>query len=152
MTQTDMTKLDKIFNNNPQSPGSLITVLQDIQREFRYLPREALEKTAEILNVPLSKVYSASTFYAVFSLKPRGEKIVRVCKGTACHIKGADIILEQLESGLGIKAGETTKDLKYTIELVNCVGACALAPVMLVNEKYYGNVRCDRVMKLVEKD
>ena len=152
MTQTDMTKLDKIFNNNPQSPGSLITVLQDIQREFRYLPREALEKTAEILNVPLSKVYSASTFYAVFSLRPRGEKIVRVCKGTACHIKGADIILEQLESGLGIKAGETTKDLKYTIELVNCVGACALAPVMLVNEKYHGNVRCDRVMKLVEKD
>ena len=152
MTQTDLTKLDKIFDNNPRNAGSLITVLQDIQKEFRYLPREAIEKTAEMLDVPLSKVYSASTFYAAFSLTPRGEKIVRICKGTACHIKGADIILDQLQSGLGINAGETTEDLKYSIEIVNCVGACALAPVMIVNDKYHANVRCDRVMKLVKKD
>jgi len=148
----DLSKLENIFESNPKEPGSLIAVLQDIQKEFRYLPVAALKETARILRVPLSTVYSASTFYKAFSLTPRGEKVIRVCKGTACHIKGADLILEQLESGLGIKAGETTPDLKYTIEVVNCVGACAMAPVMIVNDKYHGNVRCDRVLRLVKKD
>ncbi len=152
MVVVETTKIEEVIGRSPARPGSLITVLQDIQKEFRYLPEEGLVKTAEILGIPLSKVYGAATFYKAFSLTPRGEKIIRVCKGTACHIKGADLLLEQLEFGLGIKAGETTEDMKYTVEIVNCVGACALAPVMLVNDKYYGNVRCDRAVKLAEKE
>jgi len=115
------------------------------------LPCEALKETAKALYVPLSKVFSASTFYNAFSLTPRGENIIRVCQGTACHIRGADQLLEQLEIGLKIKAGQTTPDMKYTIEIVNCVGACAMAPVMIVNNKYHANVRCDRAMRLVKR-
>jgi len=147
----DMTRIKDIIARNPRQPGSLIAVLQDIQRAFHYLPQEALVETARELNVPLSKVYSASTFYNAFSLTPRGENIIRVCKGTACHIKGADLILDQLESGLKIKPGQTSKDMKYTLEVVNCVGACAMAPVMIINNKYHGTVRCDRALKLVKK-
>jgi NADH-quinone oxidoreductase subunit E len=145
-------KIREIIARSPREKGLLIMILQDIQREFHYLPRESLIETSRVLDIPLSRVYSAATFYKAFSLKPRGEKVIRVCKGTACHIKGADLTLEQLETGLGIKAGETTPDLKYTIEVVNCVGACAMAPVMMVNDKYHGNVRCDRALKIVKKD
>ncbi|MEW5924174.1 MAG: NAD(P)H-dependent oxidoreductase subunit E [Candidatus Zixiibacteriota bacterium] len=145
-------KVNEVINRSPKVPGSLIAVLQDIQREFHYLPRMAMEATARELNVPLSKVCSVATFYNAFSLTPRGENIIRVCKGTACHIKGADLILEQLETGLGLKPGQTSDDLKYTIEVVNCVGACAMAPLMIVNGKYHGNVRCDKALKLAKKD
>ncbi|UCD95021.1 MAG: NADH-quinone oxidoreductase subunit NuoE [Candidatus Zixiibacteriota bacterium] len=148
----DTAQIRKVIDRSPNEPGSLIAVLQDIQREFHYLPREAMTETAAALSVPLSKVYSVATFYNAFSLTPRGENVIRVCKGTACHIKGADLILEQIVTGLGIKPGETTADLKYTVEVVNCVGACAMAPVMIINNKYHGNVRCDRVMKAIKKD
>lgn len=151
MTKQMSNKLNRILDRYPQDSGTLIAVMQDIQREFHYLPCDALEITAERLKVPLSKVFSISTFYNAFSLTPRGEKIIRVCKGTACHIKGADLVLEQIESGLQVKAGETSPDLKFTIEVVNCVGACAMAPVMIVNNKYHGNVRCDRAMRLVKR-
>jgi NADH-quinone oxidoreductase subunit E len=147
----DIEKIREIIGRSPAQPGSLIAVLQDIQREFHYLPCEALKETAKMLYVPLSKVFSASTFYNAFSLKPRGENIIRVCQGTACHIRGADQVLEQLETGLKIKAGETTPDMKFTIEVVNCVGACAMAPVMKVNDKYHANVRVDRALKLAKK-
>ncbi len=147
----DKDRIQEVIDRSPREAGSLIAVMQDIQREFRYLPREALDEVAAALEVPLSKVYSAATFYNAFSLTPRGEKVVRVCQGTACHIKGADLILDQLESNLGIKPGETTPDLKYSIEVVNCVGACAMAPVMIVNNKYHGNVRCDQAPRLVKK-
>ena len=148
----DVKKIKKVIGRSPCEPGSLIAVLQDLQHEFHYLPREAMTETAAALKVPLSKVYSVATFYNAFSLTPRGENIIRVCKGTACHIKGADLLLEQIATGLGIGPGETTPDLKYTVEVVNCVGACAMAPVMIINNKYHGNVRCDRVMKAIKKD
>jgi NADH-quinone oxidoreductase subunit E len=147
----DIEKIREIISRNPAQPSSLIAVLQDIQREFHYLPCEALNETAKALYVPLSKVFSASTFYNAFSLKPRGENIIRVCQGTACHIRGADQVLEQLETGLKIKAGETTPDMKFTIEVVNCVGACAMAPVMKVNDKYHANVRVDRALRLAKR-
>ncbi len=148
----DMAKIQEIINRSPQNPGSLIAVLQDIQREFHFLPCEALQATASSLNVPLSKVFSVSTFYNAFSLNPRGERIVRICQGTACHIKGADLIQEQLVSGLGIKPGQTSADMKFTLEVVNCVGVCAMAPVVIIDEKIHGNVRCDKAIKLVKKD
>lgn len=148
----DLARLEKILDRTGRDPESLITVLQDIQKEFNYLPCDMLKETAQALEVPLSKIFSASTFYNAFSLVPRGDNVIRICQGTACHIKGADLVLEQLEAGLNIRAGETTPDLKFTLEIVNCVGACAMAPVIMDNDKYYGNVRCDRALKLVKKD
>ncbi len=144
----DFSKLPQIIERYPQKPESLIAVLQDIQKEYHYLPCEALKETARFLDVPLSKVFSVSTFYNAFSLNPRGERIIRVCVGTTCHIRGARQIQEQLENRLKIKAGETTPNLKFTLEVVNCVGACAMAPVVIVNDKYYGSVKVSDSRKL----
>lgn len=147
----DISRVDTIIDRYPKNAESLIMVLQDIQKEFNYLPCEALEATAEALHVPLSKVFSVSTFYNAFSLNKKGDNIVRVCIGTACHIRGARMIQEQLETALKIKAGETTKDEKFTLEVVGCVGACAMAPVVLVNDEYHAQVKVNRAKKLVAK-
>lgn len=147
----DARKIDKIVNRYQGDQTALIAVLQDVQREFNYIPPEAITATATALDVPLSKVYSVATFYNAFSLKPRGKKVIRVCQGTACHIKGADLIQEQIEQGLGLKPGETTENMEYTLEVVNCVGVCAMAPAVLVNEKMHGNVRCEKALDLVKK-
>ncbi len=125
-------------------------VLQDIQREYRYLPCEALIQTSEALNVKLSKVFSVATFYNAFSLNPKGEKVVRICVGTACHIRGARQIQDQIEHELGLKAGQTSADMKFTVEVVACVGACAMAPVVIVNDKYHGGVKVNTATKLVK--
>jgi NADH:ubiquinone oxidoreductase subunit E len=146
----DFSRLPELFDRHPHSPESLIMILQEIQREYRYLPCEALIQTAETLGVPLSRVFSAATFYNVFSLNPKGEKVIRVCVGTACHIRGAALIQDQLENLLHIKAGETSEDMKFTLEVVACVGACAMAPVVTVNEKYHGSVNPSRVKKLLK--
>lgn len=146
----DFTRLPEIIERHPKGPESVIAVLQDIQREYHYLPSEALEQTAKGLGVPLSKVFSVSTFYNCFSLTPRGEKVIRVCVGTTCHIRGARLIQDQLESRLHITAGGTTPDLKYTIEVVACVGACARAPVVIVNDKYFGPVKVSDYKKLLK--
>jgi len=146
----DFSRLPELIDRHPRSPESLIMILQEIQREYRYLPCEALMQTAYALGVPLSRVFSAATFYNVFSLNPKGEKVIRVCVGTACHIRGAALIQDQLENLLHIKAGETSEDMKYTLEVVACVGACAMAPVVTVNEKYHGSVNPSRVKKLLK--
>lgn len=145
----DLRKLPEIIDRYPKTPQSLIAVLQDIQKEYHYLPSETLKETAKALDVPLSKVFSVSTFYNAFSLYPRGEKVIRICVGTTCHIRGAKVIQQQLEDRLKIKAGQTTPDLKYTLEVVNCVGACAMAPVVIVNDKYYGSVKVSDAKKLM---
>jgi NADH:ubiquinone oxidoreductase subunit E len=145
----DLSKLPAILKRYPAEPESLIAVLQDIQKEFRFLPCEALKEAAKALDVPLSKVFSVSTFYNAFSLVPKGEKVIRICMGTTCHIKGATLIQDQLESRLKIKAGETTKDMKFTLEVVNCVGACAMAPVAIVNDRYYSGVKVSDSKKLM---
>ncbi|MFZ5979583.1 MAG: NADH-quinone oxidoreductase subunit NuoE [Candidatus Zixiibacteriota bacterium] len=147
----DMTKLPDIIDKHPRKPSSLIMILQDIQKEYHYLPGEALQKTAEALHLPLSKVYSVATFYNAFSLIPRGEKVIRVCVGTACHIRGSRQIQEQFEHHLKIKPGQTTPDMKYSLEVVGCVGACAMAPVVMINDKYYGNLKANRVKQLIGK-
>lgn len=146
----DFSRLPELIDRYPRSPQSLIMVLQEIQREYRYLPCEALMQTADTLGVPLSRVFSAATFYNVFSLNPKGEKVIRVCVGTACHIRGAQLIRDQLENLLHLKAGETSEDMKYTLEVVACVGACAMAPVVTVNEKYHGSVNPSRVKRLLK--
>lgn len=143
-------KLPEIIGRYPKAKESLIPILQDIQKEYQYLPCEALIKTAEELELPLSKIFSVSTFYNAFSLNPRGETIIKVCTGTACHIRGARLIQDQIETMLGIKAGETTADQKFTLEVVACVGACAMAPVVITNDQYHGSVKVNTVKKLVK--
>ena len=134
----------------PADPRHLVSVLQDLQLAYRYLPPPALELAARALGVPLARVYGVATFYKAFSLTPRGDKIVRVCTGTACHIRGAPLILGELTTRLGLKPGGTTEDLKFSLEAVNCVGACALAPVVVVNETAHGNMTVTRARRLVK--
>jgi len=145
----DLKMAEQILARYPAEPRHLISVLQDCQIAYRYLPRDVLELVAQRLGVPLSKVYGVATFYKAFSLTPRGEKVLRVCTGTACHIRGAPLILNELCSRLQLKPGETTSDLKYSIEAVNCVGACALAPVVVVNDVANGNVSVTKARRLI---
>ncbi len=149
--EVDLKQADEILGRYPAEPQHLISVLQDIQLEYRYLPKEALEKVADTLTVPLAKVYGVATFYKAFSLTPRGETILHVCTGTACHIRGAPLLLHELEVQLGIGPGETTEDLAFSLEAVNCVGACALAPVVVANETAHGNLSVTKVRRLTKK-
>ncbi len=128
----------------------MVPLLQDVMGEYGYLPGETLKKIAQELDTPLSRVYGLATFYKSFSLTPRGKHLVSVCLGTACHVRGAPRIVEKLERDLGIKAGETTRDLKFTLETVNCLGACALGPLITIDGKYYGRMnsaKMDKVLK-----
>lgn len=147
----DFSKLPQLIDRYPRSAESLVMILQEIQKEYKYLPCEALKQTAETLDIPLSKVFSAATFYNSFSLNPKGKKVIRVCVGTACHIRGAKLLQDQLEYMLAIKAGQTTEDLEFSIEVVACVGACAMAPVVIVNEKYHAAMKVSSVGKLVKR-
>jgi NADH-quinone oxidoreductase subunit E len=133
-------QVENVLQKYRHDKSLLVDILQDIQTENGYLPREALEETSHALDVPLSRVYSVATFFKAFSLVPRGRNLISVCMGTACHVRGADKVLEKIEAELGIKAGETTKDLKFTLETVNCVGACALGPMVIIGEDYHGEM------------
>lgn len=137
----DLAPLEEILRRYPREEPSLIQVLQDVQRAYRYLPCEVLERVARELGVPLSKVFQVSTFYRAFSLTPKGKVVIKVCTGTACHIRGAPQIIDEVRRRLDIGPGETTADLGFTLETVNCVGACAMAPVVIVNDRYHGGVR-----------
>jgi NADH-quinone oxidoreductase subunit E len=125
--------------------SALIDILHDTQSAIGYLPREALEEIHQGLNVPLSRVYSVATFFKAFSLTPRGRHLINLCMGTACHVRGSDKVLAQLEKELGIKNGENTRDLKFTLETVNCVGACALGPMVIIGEDYHGEMTPEKV-------
>ena len=134
---------------------ALIQVLQDVQNHFHWLPPEALEHVADALGVPLVQVCGVATFYKSFSLAPRGRHICTVCLGTACHVRGGGAVLEQFERKLGIAAGQTTPDGKYTLERVNCLGACALAPLAVVDGRYYSQMneaKAEAVLAETEKD
>lgn len=145
--------LNKILERHPKGEAkNLIHLLQDIQAEFNWLPQESIRAVAVHLSVPLTKVYSVATFYKALSLKPRGKKIIKICMGTSCHIRGSSIIVEDIHQGLGIGPGETTKDLAYTAEVVNCVGACALAPVVIADDNYLAKVRPGTILTLLNKN
>jgi NADH-quinone oxidoreductase subunit E len=139
-----------ILDKHQRDEGLLVSILQDIQAEFNYLPQNALLAVSQGLSIPLSQVYSVATFFKAFSLKLKGRHSVNVCLGTACHVRGAVRILDRLEDELGIKNGETTADLKYTLETVNCVGACALGPIVVVDGEYAGQMNVDKVKPLLE--
>ena len=133
-------EVDAILDKYGFRHDALIGILQDVQRLENYLPRETLQYVREKLDVPLSRIYYIATFYKSFSLEPRGRRIVKVCLGTACHLNGAVQNLEQIERTLSINAGETTEDRTFSLETVNCVGCCALGPVVEIDGKTHGNV------------
>lgn len=137
----DSQALEAILARYPAEEPSLIQVLQDVHRTYRYLPCDVLGKVASALHVPVARVFSVATFYKAFSLKPRGRTVVRVCTGTACHIRGARQLIDELVHRLHVQPGETTADMAFTIETVNCVGACAMAPVLIVGERYRGSAK-----------
>ena len=145
----DLGPLTGLLERYPKEAASLVMLLQDIQAHYRYLPRPALRRVADALGVPLAQVYAVATFYKVFSLEPKGEHTCRVCAGTACHVRGAPLLVDEAERLLGIAPGETTDDLSYSLDVVNCVGACAMAPLVVVDEKYHGNVKPSRMKKLL---
>ena len=146
----DLAKVDAILARYPSDESSLVMVLQDVQSQFHFLPCEALDHVSERLEVPRSKVFSVATFYKVFALKPQGRTVIKICKGTACHVRGAQLLEDELCRQLGGGVGGTTADLGFTVETVNCVGACAMAPVVVVGEKYHRDVKPARVQKLIK--
>ena len=143
-------KVGQVLQKYQHDKSVLVDILQDIQAESGYLPKEVLEETSHDLGVPLSRVYSVATFFKAFSLKPRGRHLINVCMGTACHVRGAGKVLEKIEQELGIKTGETTSDLKFTLETVNCVGACALGPMVIIGEDYHGEMTPDTVGSILK--
>ena len=138
-----------IFSHYKGDMQELIPILQETQEKFRYLPAAAMREIARFLRMPESTIYGVSTFYAQFKLTPLGKKIIRVCRGTACHVRGAAKVLAEIEKQLGIKAGQTTEDLEYTLETVACIGACALAPTMTIEGETYGKMTTKKVAEVL---
>jgi len=144
-------KLDEILKKYQGIKGALIPVLQDTQHAYGYLPREVIQNIAEKINIPVSQIYGVVTFYAQFHLKPRGKNIIRVCQGTACHVRGGKAILAAIEDILKIKAGGTTPDLMFTLETVACIGACGLAPVLMINDDTHGRLTPETTAEILAK-
>ena len=143
--------IDDIIERYPGKPESLIFLLQDIQAAYNYISSEAMTLVCDHVGVPLTQAYAVTTFYKSFSLEPKGEHEIRVCLGTACHLKGGERIAEGLERDLGVDRGQTTADLKFTLETVNCLGACALAPVVMVDDDYLGGTTQNAVRRYLKK-
>jgi NADH-quinone oxidoreductase subunit E len=143
--------VEAIIKKYDGDKGQLVSMLQDIQTEYRYLPKDALDEVVTLLGVPASQVYSVATFFKAFSLTPRGRHLIKVCLGTACHVRGAAKVVEKIELDLGVKRTETTPDQRYTLETVNCVGCCALGPMVMIDEKYHGQISSDKVSPLLAK-
>ena len=142
----------QIFDDYPpKDKSSLIPLLQDIQSIYGYLPEDALQEIADFVGLPLSRVYGVATFYNQFRLIPLGENVIKVCRGTACHVKNSSNILYAIESTLNIKAGETSRDKKFSIEIVNCIGACSIAPVITVNDEYFGRLTVKEIPAILKK-
>jgi NADH-quinone oxidoreductase subunit E len=144
-------KLDKLLVAFAGEKAELIPILQRVQQDFGYLSNDAMRQIARFLKVPESVVYGVATFYAQFKFVPIGRNIIKVCRGTACYVKGSPRIVEEMEKQLGIKDGGTTPDLEYTLETIACFGSCALAPVVVVNDQVYGRMTPDKAKKLIVK-
>lgn len=144
-------KVTTIINKYNGDRSQLISILQDIQTEYYYLPKEVLIQISETIAIPLSQVYSLATFFRAFSLEPRGRHLINVCLGTACHVRGVVRVLEKIERSLDIKRGETTEDRKFTLETVNCMGCCAVGPAVKIDGEYFGQMSTDKVDPLLTK-
>ena len=151
---SEHSKVDKIIEGYSREKSALIAVLQEIENSYGYLPAWTLRQVSEKLEVPLIQVYGVASFYDAFHLTPRGKHLIRVCLGTACYLRGSTRVLEALERELGIKDGETTPDLEFSIQSVRCLGACALAPVMIIDERYFDKIiptKINSVLKRVQE-
>jgi NADH-quinone oxidoreductase subunit E len=143
-------KVNSILEKYGKNPSSLISILQEIQDEYRYLPEEILTYVATAMEVSPAKVFGVATFYENFSLHPKGKYVIKVCDGTACHVKKSQDIINTIAKALGLEKGEhTTKDMLFTLETVSCLGACGLAPVMLINEKVYGKLSTSDISRIL---
>lgn len=149
LKEKDVAKIVEICDFFENKPGELINVLHRCQGEFGYLPAEVQEVVSENLNVALAKVYGVVTFYSFFTMTPKGKFPISICTGTACYVRGAENVMEEFQKELGIKVGETTADGKFSLSSLRCVGACGLAPVVLVGEKTYGRVAPDGVKEIL---
>lgn len=147
----DTSKVDEVIDSFNGDLSQLIGILQDIQANFNYLPREALVRVSERLEIPISQVFSVATFFRAFSLTPRGRHQINVCLGTACHVRGGARILGKLERDLKVEAGGTTEDLRFTLESVRCLGCCSLGPVVVIDNDTYGRLNQERVTKLLDQ-
>jgi len=144
------TRLDAILAKYNHDNAMLVSILQDTQKEFGYLPKEVLSELAEMARLPLTQIYSVATFFKAFSLVPRGKHQIHVCMGTACHVRGAERVLQVIERELDIQPGQSDKDLQFSLDTVNCVGACALGPIVVVDGAYKGNMKTEQVKPLLE--
>ncbi len=146
----DVQELFTLIDEEEAGQGSLIAALAAIQERWRYLPPEALLLASARFGVPLSQVYGVATFYNAFSLKPKGRHCLNVCMGTACHVRGSPRVLDRMETKLGVQAGETTRDRQFTLETVNCLGACALGPIVVSDGEYSGQMTPQKVDVLLK--
>jgi NADH-quinone oxidoreductase subunit E len=144
-------RVEALIDSYIDKKEQIIALLQDIQAEFNYIPKDTLVKISQKLELPLSQVFSVATFFQAFSLKPRGRHVVTVCLGTACHVKGGQRLVDKMERDYHLKAGETTEDEKFTLETVNCLGCCALGPVVVVDGKYNSQVTPDKLDKILKE-
>jgi len=146
----NLSKLESILKGRNSQPHQLIEVLHDVQDTYGYIPEEAMKEISKTLGVPLIEVYRAASFYKAFKLKPSGKYVITVCNGTACHVRGSKLLLDQAMSQLGIKPGEVTDDGLFSIECVNCLGACSLGPIISENSSYYPKMTPARLRKLID--
>ena len=152
MSKIDYSIADKIIDSYGRNKSSLIAIMQDLQAEFHYLPQEILEYVAKGLDISIAKVYGVATFYENFSLEPKGKYIIKICAGTACHVRKSIPILETLRKELGLSEKKhTTDDMLFTVETVSCLGACGLAPAVMVNDKVHGSMTPDKAIALLNE-
>ena len=149
--KVDLRLMEQVFAKYQDQKGALIPILQNAQDIYGYLPREVLKIVADRMGISLGKAYGVATFYAQFYLEKRGNHILKLCDGTACHVKGTPLLVTALEDGFGIKPGETTEDGELSIEIVYCLGSCALAPVIVLDDQVFGRVRPDTLVRKVKK-
>ena len=147
----DVSTVEEIVLQHTEESARIVPILQDVQRHFRYLPEEALRHVAGRLRIPVSRVYAVANFYGAFGLKPRGRHLIRVCKGTACHLRGSPKLMDLLASKFKVEDGGTSSDGAFSVEAVNCLGACALAPVVAVDGKYFDEVSPDRLLRIIKQ-
>ncbi len=150
--EIDLKQVDAVLSSYGRRKEFLIPILQDVQALYNWLPREVIRRVAEGLELPLIDVYGVVTFYKSFSLKPRGKHLITVCLGTACHVRGSPRIVDELQRKLKIKPGETTQDREYTLETVNCLGCCAIGPIVVKDGTYYGQMSTQKVVSLLGRE
>lgn len=150
-TSKDYMESVELLIKYPQEKRFTLSILQDIQNKYGFIPRETMHYIAEYLNIPVSDIYSMATFYKALSLKPKGIHVIKVCNGTACHIRGSNILIDEIKELLNIKPGETTDDGLFSMDIVNCLGACALAPVMVIDSKYYGAMTKEKIKVVLDE-